>query len=448
MRAIRDGVSMHSPEQTLLLLDLYKKVPQLDADIQKLFIESIDYYASNHLLAKGSADSFINKLLPALVNNDPQVDILRAVDKNIFAMGHGEFGLGDLVIRCYALDVTPLHINELLMDMRQVPGTTLAKLDQNRTDAIDLNWSSFREIAHDQRPYVHELVKTLIGYYTTGRGADLDDVINRAIAYDGESYSAHLQGICREVGLYPSDEDALPEEVRMHVKSNPKPNKVFYDEIPPGNNKQETRIEILKRILKNTEPVVEKPPVTSDQELNGMINALDAHFENHNLERTLVYVNGKLKEMMEHGAVGIEPNLLFTIAWLDGQGAKKFQTLPHANQLYSYKLSWFAALLEFHELTFSPSIFDQEEFQAFLTKMRGTVGPEYAYKLLFDRIMYEQAALAETYKSQHAFDTDIIWSGNLTNSFLRLMDIAIPAHIPSKQELKAQKEASGDYVED
>ncbi len=332
-------------------------------------------------------------------------------------------GLKDFLVSCSALKVTPPHINELLMAMMRIPGTALWKLNHNREDGAAFS-PNLRAIVHDKRPYVHELVKALVGYYDTGDGKDLRAVLDLANEQDHDSYSKQFEGISQEVGLYG---DA--------------PDRAFYERhvVVSGRHAKERAIDILRCLLKNTVPTVEKLPVTSDLNINEKLVALAKNGKDKTLESAFVCVNDKLKNMMAHGDIGIEPNMIFALAWLEGKGFEKLQSLTFEDQLSAYAESWFAAILEFQELTASPSSFDPEEFQKFLGRVKRENSMMDAYRLIVSRTLDKMAALGEIYKAKGMADTDPVWSGNIADQLIGLRDLRKASTTQGKKAVEEEK---------
>jgi hypothetical protein len=99
--------------------------------------------------------------------------------------------------------------------------------------------------------------------------------------------------------------------------------------------------------------------------------------------------------MMERGDVGIEPNMVFLVSWLERQGVEKIKSLKYEEQTAAYKRTWFSALLRFHDLIASPRSFDPEKFQRFIDAVRQSDSMRYAYKTvaMHLREKYEDGAI-------------------------------------------------------
>ncbi len=406
-QAVSIGVGLNSPEQASRILRLFKEMPVTDTKVQEDFLHSVVHqYSGHHLLTDDSTRSLIDKLLPAFKTKDDQIAILTS-GHNIFAGDLDAFGIGDFIVHCYAVRVTPPNINELLMIMSQVPGTNLSRLKQNRVDAPALS-GLLKETVHDERPYVHELIKAMASYYSTNDKKELDAAFTRAADYE------------RSLGR--SGYGELVNDLLKEVQDRP-----FYERevLVKEHNAPEKAVDVLMRLLKNTEPEVETPPSTSDPELNERMARLvrSGSVYDTPLERALTYVNDKLEAMMEHGEAGIEPNLISIISWLDRQGDKKLQSLTYEDQLSAYDKPWFISILKFQELTASPNGFDQAEFERFVGQVKKAETMQDAYRLIAQRTLENVSGLSENYKARKLYGADTWWSGSIARQLIGLTEL-------------------------
>ena len=385
--AIGSGINCNNTEQTKNILDLYKKMPQTDAEVQEKFLDSVNSYSGRHIISDEAVTGFIGKLLPDFINKNPQIaGLIRG--GNIYAMHFGEFGLGDLLVHCYALSVTPPHLNELLMEMRQVPGTTVSRLEQNRVDSEAVS-GYLREIVHDERPYAHKLIRALVDYYDTGEKKPLATAFQEAREYEHGEYSLSFNGLIKQV----SDKSFYDKEIIVNKNAEP-----------------EKRIDVLRRLLKNTEPEVETPPPVSDPALNKTIKALmDYDTSKLCLNDAFTSVNNKLEAMMQRHEIGIEPNTIFVLAWLGRKGTESLKALTFEDQLSAYGEPWFVSILKFQELTASPDSFNPKEFQRFIDQVQKSASMNEAYKLIAKRTLEHTSGLGKAYADEGMTDTGAFW---------------------------------------
>lgn len=406
----RSGLDNHDPEQVRRMMDIFKKSEaEEDKVLLAKFIDSVGRYADNHGLNERSVEGLLGKLLPALKRKDFQVDVLTN-GGNIWGMKQGEFGTGDFLINAYANEVTPLSINKSLMALREIPTTSLSKFEQNRDDALSLraSFGILRDVIHDQRPYVHELLEAMVNFYDTGDKTKLMVILARDDYFNSEDRQNMLQNKKNydlEIQGSVKGENAQGEEMQKPTKA----------------------IEILRRLVENTKPIEDNPPITSDLELNCLMVSLHETISNQPdfREKTghaIDYVNNKLVGMMEKHEIGIEPNQVLAIAWLERQGFNTLQGMKFEDQIGAFKQEWFTSLLKFHELTASSSEFSEDEFRTFLNSVKGAESDVEAYKLVASRVLDHADKLGGIYRKSGKTDVGALWSGNLTHELIGLTD--------------------------
>lgn len=369
------------------------------------FVTSIGQYAINHGLSDVAVQGLVSKFFPALENDEPQVKILKS-SQIAFGQNEGDFGIGDFICHAYAQPVTPPNINELFMIARELPTTLLARLEQIRSDSIIVNDSFYglQNIIHDQKPYVNELISSMIIFYETGD-------------------SRHLLIALEKIGP-----EYVSEKVRAAFLTKDKYEDEYYDEIGrmAGVHQTIRAIEILRRIAENTQSFVdEKPPQTSDSELNKLAQSIGVKkiVTKDELKKTFDYVNTSLTQMMQSNEVGIGPNHILMFAWIERKGFEAIQKLTFEEQIGAYRQEWFHAILSFQELTASPTTFDEVNFQQFLSEVTHAESAEVAYRLIFQRTMKNRKGLADKYIDMGRADrVGALWSGNITHELIGLVD--------------------------
>lgn len=378
-----------NPENFKIFFQIFKDCyEKTDPILAQKFLDVIADYARNHNLTEQSIKGFEDKLLPALRDGDSQVEVLKR-SGNIWGMEKGDFGIADFVCCAYGSEANPKDINLLLMALREVPTTNLSKLEQNRKDAFILcvPFGALRDLIHDQNPFVHKVVKAMLDYYTTNDKSEL-------------------------LRLLPLTKGYLGPQSRQ-------------DEILDLGRYNEEVVDTLKRVEKNTQPVEEIPPVTSDEELNKMMNELsekDSVWASL-LEKAFDRVNSYLESMQDRKEVGIEPNMVLAIAWLERQGHRAIKEMPYEDQVSAYKMSWFHSTLEFQELTSSAHPFDKKDFEEFTKNLSGIGDYKEAYKLVMERVLKNISGLSDIYRQSGKPDIiGALWSGNLTHELIALVD--------------------------
>lgn len=425
---VRLGLETHDSAQVSRALTLLKDNQQVAPEILGIYIDTVCHYGRNFGLKKEAVTGFQKKLLPALIKGDKQVQILLR-GGNIWAMRSGEtMGIGDFIYHCYATEVNPPNINDLLLAVREVPTTDYARFEQNRLDALAAGsvFGVLRDFIHDQRPGVSDVIQGMIDYYQTGDKSRLELLLAETGGYLA---SPDRQGIIFERSNY---------EREVEETVNGKKNKV-------------KTIEILKRLAENTKPVDDTPPITSDAVLNEKMATL-GRSEAMGTTRELLgeaydYVTTRLIEMMDKGEVGIEPNTLLALAWLERRGFEVLQKLTYEDQIGVYKQKWFHSILRFQEVTFSPKTYDQVEFQSFLDQIAQLESDKEAYQLVGRRILDHVNILARRYKSEGKNErTGALWSGNSVHELIGLIDFRPAITVYGKKHREERQKPEQDRL--
>lgn len=425
------GLEFNDPNQIRRSLKMFQEVASYpDQEVLEKFTDTTSRYTRHHGLTDDGVEGLTSKLLPAIQNQDAQIDILLK-GGNIWAMHAREFGVGDFLTHAYAVKVTPDNLNELMIASRTVPATSLARLEQNRLDALTMSapFGILRDFIHDQRPHVNEVVSAMVHYYDTGDRSQLEQVLPKAeyfnsedriqTMFNREKYDMEVQEVAKEWG---SDD----KTERRKVKS----------------------IEILRRLAENTKPVPDLPPDTTDNELNKKLKTLAESktgraVPKEALKNVLDYVNDQLVRLMAKGEIGIEPNHILVLSWLERRGFEVLQNMKYEEQQGAYKQEWFASLLRFQELTTSASQVDETAFQSFLGELKNSSSVD-AYKILAAHVLRNVNILARNYQTKGMTDTGVLWSGNITHELIGLTDFKTPE---TEQGRKAIVEAQKRQIE-
>ncbi len=404
--AERAALDQHDPTQIDKILQIFTQIESATSDLdkQKQILDIVNHYAWRHGLTRANIWGMNHKLLPAMLAQDEQVNILNK-GGNVWGMNSEDWGAADFVCQSYITPITPNGLNELLLHLQAVPTTDAARLDQNRLDAPVIS-GSLRELVHDQRPYVHNLLLAALHFYETGNTERLELVFNQARRYEKDgSYHDQLNNL--ETNFLNRDfyESLITETVQ-------------------GVKRLVKVADVLRRLVENTKAVGDKPPVTSDNVLNQHIRALTMDEEEsvmrQDLSRTLHYVNTTLLAMMNRHEVGIEPNWLKALSWLDQNIFAILRNLSYEEQQGAYRQDWFATVLLFEELINSPHAFDESEFHDWLTEVQAAASMREAYQLVSRRILSHVDQLTRLYRQRGEKGLDTLWSSNSVHGLTTL----------------------------
>jgi hypothetical protein len=326
-------------------------------------------------------------------------------------------GLGGFVYLALTSKPTPLQIHELMVESRDVPGTTVSRLDQNRVDAYVFSvLHGSHDFIHDQVAGVHETMKAWLEYYES------DGQIMRP-------RPAHVTGY---VSWPPAEEDfvtfgspyykfdvmaALNSEVQL-----------------PSMSKREKVIDMIRRLERNTAPILEKPPRVADARSKTGYLALDKALQalagSSSLTRTdtldllyaLLEANKVLKELEDSRDIGVMPNLILALGWLENKAFSALREVREsrfADDLMEslVRTPWFKAAVEFMFRIHTPSwhVFNVwgEHWDELPPKEICSILANRAF-----RLSYEWSQLYRVKGREHL--TKLLWSGNLLDAVIML----------------------------
>lgn len=361
----------------------------------------------------------MNQLLrrSALLDGDPSQIIVRG--GNIWAVGkENGTGAADLAYKALTTETTPLGLHEVLAYARQVPGTSVARFEQNRKDALALSgtFGNLRDYIHDQWPDVHDVISSMLEYHETGNQEALEGFVGK---YNSPDRSAHYLD-----GKLLLDRDSYARQ----------------------SQDGESVVDILKRLKENTAPVQDLPAQTGRTELDENMRLLQAATEHHQgtvdlfqLDKALTQMNVELAAMQANKQVGVEPNFVLATSWLEH---KTFEALQQRVQgaetnheiAELHKQHWFGESIKLFLRTNSATPVTNEDIDGFVQSVQAAPTPEAAYKAVMAKTTETVEHLSFYYKAQGK-DTGALWSGNLADAYIMLSD----SYTPSARLHRAQE---------
>ena len=382
-----------------------------DESLLHRYLEIFAYYGSHHDIDESEARALWENVLPRLRAKDEAITPFLRDTESIWAVAPGEFGIADFYCHSLVTDPKPSRLAELQLIVQEMPTSNYYALRQNRQDAIDLeDYFPIRDIIHDQRPIVHSLVSAMVRFGSTEDGsleetealADLRTVLDRLDQGYGSS-------------------ESMPE-----IFEKDRYNQEFFDS---NADDIETVLDVLRRLEKNTRPVQDFPPEVSDISLQKLLR-LYPRFEGVNekakqrsLEEILHSVNTMLQQWMGEKKAGIHPQYIPLLSWLERRCTEQMRSMTYEEQASFLHSPFWLEVLEFHQLTWSGSEFDAEEFEYWIQSLRGLSVAEIA-KVISQRVTKDQGKLAQELR-QRGFGrlTGALWSGNLAREFMHLFEL-------------------------
>jgi hypothetical protein len=390
-----------------------------------------NYFRSHGLDAK-RVEGFRANVFPLIEANDSEVDGM--VDAtNAFPMHYGGFGVSDYNMHCLVSEVSPRYTAELIQAYREIPTSSFSRFEQNRQDAAALMGALWRgrDWIHDELPGIHDVVSAMLDYYESR-----DDETARA-----EKEAALLRVIAEKPYA------GLIGDFSLDLANYEKPIKKRVGRYNDGKVLEETEpaIDVLRRIVKNTEQVTLEKPHTEDEGLNALLEQLDVrpnertgevHVNWNQVGELVRYTNDLLRT--RQGQIGMRPSMIAALAYIEkiatysmrGVGRKDWQELPYDPH--------FKEICRFRELVSSADGYSENDFENFWNGFSrvpypeegySRLAPDYTvlrehYRRLQTRTLRKIDGLAKMYISNPhtAYLTGALWSGNLNHEIVGLVD--------------------------
>ena len=405
-KIIEVGTKTRSSENSEMISDVFQDMSKTDLPVDTgLFIYSLTKYGSEHGFNSEKLKGLKDGLLPAIRNKDPQIDILLK-SGNVWGMGEGKFGAADFFCEAYADKVTPANLNKLFLILREVPAMDLSRHEQNRLDGLTLHdFENLRDMIHDEEIGVHEFVSAISKYY--------DETLSK------DEFARVMQNT---FGVF----NKRKGEQEWKKFFDPKNYDVIVKEKVDGEEHSVPAINVIRRLVENTKVVFPEPPKVSDENLNELlINLFDKgeNFSKEDLNKILTYVNKKLINYMDSEQIGVEPNFIRALAWIENKNAKSIKSMNYEEQAGANKQEWFKSILLFQELTGAAEKFDEKEFDTYINQLQ-KMSSEDAYKEIFKREIEKVYILSKRYTEAGKQNLNgSLWSGNTSHELVGLIDL-------------------------
>ncbi|MBF0504689.1 MAG: class I SAM-dependent methyltransferase [Candidatus Omnitrophica bacterium] len=325
-------------------------------------------------------------------------------------------GLGGFVYKALTTPATPAGIHEIMADARDVTNTTMQRMEQNRKDAFVFNKLGFggRDFIHDQSPGVHQILEAWIGYYQSGGKL----LVPRPT--DIASYA-----------VWPPTEENLKDPQSVYFGKDVIA--LLNSEMTVSGSTMKA-IQFIERLEKNTSPVLDKPPGVYDTSSGVGYENLDRELQElhkrSSLEKTDTFslglalneANQILRQMQKDHQVGVMPNFVLSLGWLE---AKAVAALQEARQRSDadyyldqlYRETWFKEVVEFmrriHSPTEAVNDFDASELQS-------EKSDDVYRKLGWEALTFVREWVRIHEKNGRKHFNDQLWTFNLVDAFIML----------------------------
>ncbi len=299
-------------------------------------------------------ENYIKFIIPRAVKKN---DIF-GIQSNKWGCARGKgiargVGAATFAYKCYATNITPRGINDLLQMSYEVLGGNLEKHEKIRKDALLLNYWFPRDPIHDSVPGINEIIDKMVAYYD----APLDQKENALFLLEQSRQKVHVW------------KDTICDLQK-------------YDEINPKTN--EKNIDILRRINDNMSAHNSEVVLTENEALNKL--SLKVHQEKQPLLQDMIplvaALNKEMLSALENQQTGFSPEMVHLIARTDRKLARTLNQMDFEKQMEFYKSNACYEVLKFSELTHNASeTFNQKSFDEFYEqKVKGAFDMEEAYQ--------------------------------------------------------------------
>lgn len=444
-------------EYANLILDLYNGADGSTESLESVNkkIDAFCSYARPHSLDDEQMVG-LRRLFDRYDAGDPDAKILD-LPVNSYGTERGRYGISDFTIGSQIRTIRPRNIQELIQGYREIPTSDQAKFMQNRIDAYALSHLIFlsRGFIHDEIPGAHEVLCALLAYYDADEEhrpqfeAEARCTISSkhlTSNVDFDHYGINLQNYERVVAYLedykyygagtPEAEEAWDRSywpIRGdYAAGTPEAEEV----LRAGSG--ERAIDILRRLVKNTEsdPIV--PPECNDAQLNQLMQKIDVLVDPDGVPKVelaeigdlVTYVNQKLQA--EAGQFSCDASLIRALSYTERLTTYAMRCVNEKDRRELFFDPNFKEVVKFRDLTSSFDDFDSQKFERFWADFSNIsadaddkeVSEQYG-KLSMH--IYEQLSkLAARSQREHGIEAGrrimALWSGNLNHELIGLTD--------------------------
>ena len=382
-------------------------------------------FVRHHGIREGITKGFRDIIFPLIEQKDDEMESI-IEGGNAYGTSIGLYGIADYTEECFLSSYNPKEINKLIRIYHEIPTSDYQKFEQNRKDASRLQGTIIggRDFIHDERPGVNEVLVAMRDYYKHRDGDD------------GANYKTRLTELEDKYRF-----GVLPNAFNLEEYEKPIEKMSEWHHAEEGNP-NETALDILNRLIKNTRPNLLGAPKTKNEELNKLMENILPTM-NERTGEVLVDFNkvgtavAKMNEILlqNKGKQGIYPSMISAIAFLDKMSA---YALRNASRKDLKELPFdpkFKEMVRFSQLTSSMEYNENDfenKYRQIVDKFSEAYGDDdvdslkivEGYQVLSQQILKNVQGLSKNYasKSVTARFSDAVWSGNLSDELIGLFD--------------------------
>lgn len=381
----------------------------------------LQHYFELHGLDDQRIQGFRDNIFPMLAAGDAEVAILNN-PHGAWAVKYGTFSLADFVCHCLVSQASPSSLAELLWAYHALPSGDLGKFQQNRYDAEHLQDVLFPDYGfiYDSLPDAHEFLTLMVAYYDAsehGPSLVAATALQKALAARLSSNGArYYDGFDKLI----FNLDNYDRPVRLSDKN--------------GAEYRIPAIEVLRRLVKNTNQSSLAKPQTGDIELDDLINSVEIWTDPEDGRVKVDWQQaGDLVKCMndilleKQNNIGLRPTFISAVSFTKRLITQALASLTAEDRLEMPFDLTFKEILRFRELTLAPDKFNAAGFEKFWKKF-SDVNPEdvfgmrESYQLLAQRLLSQLNKMSTKYlKNPHtAHLVQEIWHDGLVCEICQL----------------------------
>ena len=362
---------------------------------------------------------------------DPDAKILD-LHSNSYGMQRGTYGISDFTIGSQIRPIHPRNIQELIQGYREIPTSDQAKFMQNRTDALALQGSiiSGRDFIHDELPGVHEVLCALLAYYDADEEhrPQFEAEARRIISDKPYTYNVGFDKYGSNLQNY----ECVVSRDACYAAGTPEAE----DALRTGSG--ERAIDVLRRLVANTESDSITPPECNDSQLNQLMQKIDVlvgpdgvpKVELAEIGDLVTYVNQKLQA--EAGQFSCDASLIRALSYTERLATYAMRRVDEADRRELFFDPTFKEVVKFRDLTSSFDDFDSQKFESFWANFSNIPADadekevSEQYSKLSMHIYEQLSKLAARSQREHGNSASkrimALWSGNLNHELIGLTD--------------------------
>ena len=415
------------PKSLMIFLDYARELDQDGTRFNGYLTKAniLQEYYLTHGLNNINVKGFQERIFPAIEADDPEVKAV-TYRNNAWANSFGRYGIADFACRSLSTKVCPLQTYELIRAYHELPTSNYNKFEQNRQDAISLQNILYdnRGFIHDELPGVHGLLEGMQNYYESAGSteflqheAKLHQLLAERLNSPDSAYYAHFADTIFDLNRY--------ERFEFTASSD-------------GKVKPELVIDILRRLVKNTDQNSLEVPDSDDETLRELLSAAQPWKNSETAGMTVDWQDaGRLVQFMNailldrQGSIGLLPSEVEQIAYTERIATVAMRGISEAEHQDILFDPYFKEIAKFQQLTSSYRKFDSAEFEQFWQgMMRVNVEDETSYQQNFarlqSRILRQLSDMSKHFNANPhtAYLTENLWSGNLSRELIGLTDTA------------------------